>query len=186
MKAFVRPDDLMRDAFALARDIYRSGYRPDVLLVLWRGGTPVGIVVHEYLLYKGIRTQHTAVKAESYVGIDQRTVPRLEHFDAVLAAIPPGARVLLIDDIFDSGRTMECVCQALAPRTAQVRIATLYYKPSAAQTDLRPDYFVRQTDHWIVFPHELMDLTPDEIRRKQPAIADLLFDEPPATGQETP
>ena len=71
-KEFISPTDLIRDSFALAKQIYDSGYRPDVLLVLWRGGTPVGVVVHEYLLFKNIRTYHTAVKATSYSGIDRR------------------------------------------------------------------------------------------------------------------
>jgi hypoxanthine phosphoribosyltransferase len=55
-KEFIRADDLVRESFDLAKRIYDSGFIPDVLLVLWRGGTPVGIVIHEFLLYKGIET----------------------------------------------------------------------------------------------------------------------------------
>jgi len=62
-KEYIGADELVRDSFELAARIYASGYRPDVILVLWRGGTPVGIVVHEFLLYKGVETYHTAVKA---------------------------------------------------------------------------------------------------------------------------
>jgi hypothetical protein len=50
-----------------------------------------------------------------------------------------------------------------------------YYKPSRNTTTFAPDYYVRETDHWLVFPHELMDLTPDEIRTKDPFLHDLLF-----------
>lgn len=174
MKEFIRPDDLLRDSFNLARQVYQSGYQPEVLLVLWRGGTPVGMVVHEYLLYKGIETYHTAVKAVSYQGIGRRAEVRLEHFETILAGIPTGARVLVIDDIFDSGHTISAVRNRLLPRTDRIKAATLYWKPAANQTDLQPDFYVREVANWLVFPHELMDLTPDEIARKHPPIADML------------
>jgi len=57
------------------------------------------------------------------------------------------------------------------PRAAEVRLATLYWKPNANVTDLRPHYHVRETDAWIVFPHELEGLTAGEIRQKDPALA---------------
>jgi hypothetical protein len=56
-----------------------------------------------------------------------------------------------------------------------VRIATLYWKPGASGSGLRPHYFVRETDAWIVFPHELEGLTPEDIRRKDPALHRLMF-----------
>lgn len=172
-KEYVRADELVRDAFRLARVIYDSGFRPDVLIVLWRGGTPVGIVIHEFLLYKGIRTYHTAVKAESYSGIEERVEPRIENFDAVLAAVRPGSRVLVVDDIFDTGATLKLVCDRLRAVTPHVRTATLYYKPGNNRTSLTPDFYMRLTDRWIVFPHELMGLAPEEILRKDPSLRDV-------------
>ena len=173
-KAYIRADELTRDSFSLAARIYDSGYRPDVLLVLWRGGTPVGIVIHEFLLYKGVRTYHAAVKATSYTGVEKRVEPRVEHLDPVLEQVAPGARVLVVDDIFDSGRTLEKVKGLLSSRTPHVRIATLYYKPDNNETSLTPDYYLRTTREWIVFPHELMDLTEEELREKDPHVAALL------------
>ncbi len=173
-KDFIRADDLVRDAFALARAVYDSGFLPEVLLVLWRGGTPVGIVIHEFMLYKGVQTYHTVVKAESYVGIGTRVEPRIEGMAALLPRIARDARVLVVDDIFDSGCTMKRVIELLAPRTTNVRIATLYVKTGANVTDLTPDYFHRETDRWIVFPHELEGLTDDEIKAKDSRIYDLI------------
>ena len=166
-KEFIQANDLVRDSFALARMIYDSGYRPEVVLVLWRGGTPVGVVVHEYLRYKGVETYHAAVKAESYTGIEQRQEPVVEHLDAVLRGIPASARVLVIDDIFDTGCTIRKVLDLLAPRTTNVKIATLYLKEGKNLTGLAPDFVLRRTDRWIVFPHELMGLTEAELRRKE-------------------
>jgi hypoxanthine phosphoribosyltransferase len=165
-KQFVKPDRLLKDSFLLARMIYDSGFRPQVLLVLWRGGTPVGVVVHEFLLYKGIRTYHTAVKAGSYRGIGKRVEPRISNWGPVLRAIRKDSRVLVVDDIFDTGCTLAKVCRLLRRKTRNVRIATLYHKLGQNRTALVPDFAVRKTRKWIVFPHELMDLSRDEIRRK--------------------
>jgi len=173
-KEFIRADDLIRDAFTLAKRIYDSGYRPDALLVLWRGGTPVGIAIHEFLMYKGVRTYHTAIKAESYTGIGKRIDPVIENLEPVLQNLKVNAKVLIVDDIFDTGCTMQKVCERVRERTCQIKIATLYYKDGASRVDIVPDYFLRKTNHWLVFPHELMDLTADEIRAKDEYIYNLL------------
>jgi len=173
-KIYIRPDDLLRDSFLLARLIYRSGFHPQVLLVLWRGGTPVGIAVHEFLLYKGIAADHTVVKAESYTGVEQRIEPRIESLEPLLARLSPDSRVLVIDDIFDTGCTLSAVCAALRTKTPHVRTATLYARQGHSRTALRPDYCLRETDRWVVFPHELAGLTPEEILRKHPPLAEIL------------
>jgi hypoxanthine phosphoribosyltransferase len=174
-KEYIDPRELLRDSFLLARRIYDSGYRPTVILVLWRGGTPIGIVVHEFFAYKGIDTYHTVIKAESYVGIEQRIEPRIENLDRIVEAIPEDARVLIVDDIFDSGHTVRAVRDALAEKTGQVRIATLYVRKGHNRTDLKPDFFVRESNRWLVFPHELSGLTPEEIASKEPAIGDIVL-----------
>ncbi len=170
-KEFIRADALLSDSFALARKIYDSGYRPDAMIVIWRGGTPVGIAIHEFFLYKGVETYHTVVKAQSYTGIEKRVEPHVEHLDVVLNEIKKDSRVLLIDDIFDSGCTMKKIKSVLAAKTVKVKIATLYCKKSNNMTDITPDFFLRQTDDWIVFPHELVGLSPEEIRCKGVDIA---------------
>jgi hypoxanthine phosphoribosyltransferase len=169
-KEYITADRLVRDSFELARKVYDSGFRPEGLLVLWRGGTPVGIVIHEFLLFKGITTHHLAVKAESYTGIGERAEPRIEALDAFMSGIRAGAPVLIVDDIFDSGHTLQKVRELLAPLTRDVKIATLFYKSDAARVPGKPDYYLRATDRWIVFPHELMGLTDDELRAKDPAV----------------
>ena len=82
--------------------------------------------------------------------------------------------MLVVDDIFDSGSTLKRVCEMLRSRPAHIRTATLYLKEGANLTDLEPDYFLRKTDKWIVFPHELMDLSLDEIKQKDEYIHQLL------------
>jgi len=173
-KQFVQANDLVRDAFRLARRIHDSGYRPDLLVALWRGGTPIGIAIHEYLEFRAIPTYHTALKVTSYTGIGQQAEPQVEGLEPLLARLQPEDRVLLIDDIFDSGRTLRLVRTHLLTRTRTVRAATLFYKPGANQTDFEPDYFLHTTDRWIVFPHEIVGLTPAELDQKDPDLRRIL------------
>jgi hypoxanthine phosphoribosyltransferase len=166
-KEFIDAETLFRESFILARMIHDSGYRPDVLLVLWRGGAPVGLVIHEFLRFKGVEPVHAVIKAESYSGIEKRTALSIEHLDHVMPLIVKGARVLLVDDIFDTGSTVRAVCGLLERKTDEIRTAALYCRPAHHGSAIRPDYFVRETDKWVVFPHEVMDLTPEEIGSKK-------------------
>jgi hypoxanthine phosphoribosyltransferase len=79
----------------------------------------------------------------------------------------------LIDDVFDSGRSLEAVMDQLHRRCRrnlpeQIRIATVYYKPARNKTRLVPDYHVRTTDQWLIFPHEVQGLTREEILKHKP------------------
>jgi len=177
VKTYIKPGALVRDSFVLAKQIYDSGFRPDILVVLWRGGTPVGIAVHEFLLYKGINTYHTVLKATSYTGIGERTTVQIEHSESLLKIIKAKAKVLLIDDIFDSGSTIRELRALVQKKTPHIKTATLYYKYKDGKNRPAhsPDFYVRKTRKWVVFPHELMGLSLAEIRRKDRFIHDLLM-----------
>jgi len=174
LKIFISADDLLLDSFRLARRILDSGWRPDALVALWRGGTPVGVAVHEFLAYNGVDTCHMALKCASYTGIASRGEVRFEYADPALDSIRSGQRVLVVDDIFDSGCTAAAVLGRLAGVRADVRIATVFWKPANNATAHTPDYYLHVTEDWVVFPHELMGLTPAEIARKSPVLRDLL------------
>jgi len=94
--------------------------------------------------------------------------------DAVLATIGDGSRILVVDDIFDTGNTIKEVLALLGRKTDDIKFATLYYKEGTNETDLEPDFYLRKTRRWIVFPHELMDLTPAEIKAKDEFVYRLL------------
>ena len=173
-KEFISPQELVRESFLLARKVYDSGYVPGLLLAVWRGGTPVGIAVHEFLVYKGLTTAHAVVKVESYQGIDTRGEPEVARMATVMAEVHKDTTVLVVDDIFDSGSTVKKLRDMLMQKAAEVRTATLCYKPSRNATDIVPDYFIRETDSWVVFPHELAGLSLDEIREKDEFIHGLL------------
>jgi hypoxanthine phosphoribosyltransferase len=171
-KLFITADALLRDSFALADRIVASGFRPTYLVALWRGGAPIGIAVQEYLEYHGIHADHIAVRTSAYAaGIDTpaKTV-RVHAIDYLVSRLSHEDRLLIIDDVFDSGRSLEAVLDVLAKRCRrnlpeQIRIATVYYKPARNRSRLKPDYCLHETDRWLVFPHELQGLTPDEVRQ---------------------
>ena len=104
-KIYLTANELLLDSFRLGKQVLDSGWRPDVLIALWRGGTPVGVAVHELLLYRGIPTVHMAVKCRSYGGIGKRGDVVFENTEAIFAQIHANHRVLVVDDIFDSGCT---------------------------------------------------------------------------------
>lgn len=174
-KCYLRADEYLRDIFRLARMVYDSGWLPDDLIALWRGGAPVGLGVHEFFRYLGIPVRHHVVKCGSYTGIGMASeTVAFEDAEEVFAGIPEGSRVLVLDDVFDSGRTIRAVMDRLSVLNVHVCAGTVYWKPSKNCTDLQPDFYVRKTDEWIVFPHEMEGLTREELRQKDPVLAALL------------
>lgn len=175
-KTFISANDLLVDSFALARAILASGWRPTHIVGVWRGGAPVGIAVQEWLEYHGVPTDHIAIRTSSYTGIDQQAKQvRVHALDYLVSHVNADDRLLIVDDVFDSGRSLEAILAELARRCrrnlpADIRIATVYYKPARNRTALKPDYFVRETDQWLVFPHELQGLTEAEIRAHKPGV----------------
>ena len=71
-KLFIKSDDLLKDSFQLAWNIYESGYKPNYIIGVWRGGAPVGIAVQEFLSFLGIKSDHVAIRTSYYSGIDQK------------------------------------------------------------------------------------------------------------------
>jgi uncharacterized protein len=173
-KIFISADSLLRDSIELGLQVVRSGYRPTFLVGIWRGGAPIGIAVQEILEYNGIECDHVSIRTSSYTGIDQqnRTV-RVHAVDYLVSSLNAEDQLLLIDDVFDSGRSLEAVIAELRRRCRrnlpeQIRVATVYYKPARNRTSLIPDFYVRATDQWLVFPHEVNGLTREEILANKP------------------
>ncbi len=172
-KQYIDANQLNHDSFLLAKKIYDSGFVPDAMIVLWRGGSLVGMAIQEFFAYQHLTPYHTIVKTSAYQDIDQRSKVRVENMDHVLENLSQDSQVLLIDDIFDTGSTMAAVKEILAPHVRKISIATIFYKPSRSLVDFAPDFYLHLTDKWIVLPHELLGLTPTEIEQKDPFISKL-------------
>jgi len=175
-KLYLDPKEYLRDCWRLARKVYDSGWRPDVLLVLWRGGASPGVALHEFFKVKGIELRHEPVKCSSYTGIG--TSNAVVEFDgraeSLIKSLAPGSKVLVVDDVFDTGRTAAAVHARMDAAGCDMRLACVYWKPSKNVTEFSPDFFVKRLEEWIVFPHEIEGLTPGEVAEKDPVLAELL------------
>jgi hypoxanthine phosphoribosyltransferase len=176
-KDFISANSLLRDSMQLAMQVLRSGFRPTFLVALWRGGAPIGITVQEVFEYHGVIVDHISIRTSSYLGIDnQAKTVRVHALDYLVSRLEEHDRLLLIDDVFDSGRSLEAVMTELRQRCRRnlpstIRIATVYYKPTRNHSSLAPDYFVNSTDTWLVFPHEIQGLSREEILANKPVDA---------------
>lgn len=166
----------LRDAWRLAAAVRAGGWRPDALLALWRGGAAPAVAVHEFLAAAGWPMAHYPLKCASYTGIGANAGDVVFTFgEDVFGLMRPGQRVLIVDDVFDTGKTAKAVKARIDATGADMRMACVYWKPAKNRTDLKPDYYVRDVGNdWIVFPHEIEGLSPDEIRRKDPLLTELL------------
>ena len=179
-KIFISANELLADSLRLGQQVIESGFKPTHLVGIWRGGAPVGIAVQELLDYHGHACDHIAIRTSSYRGIDdQDTRVRVFALGYLIDTLNPDDRLLIIDDVFDSGRSIRAFLSELKARCRHnmprdIRIATVWFKPRRNVTDLRPDFFVHETDQWLIFPHEIDGLTVDEIRRHKPEAAIIL------------
>jgi uncharacterized protein len=129
----------------LAHAVADSGYRPDVVVAVARGGLTVAGALAYALGVKNCGTMNV----EFYTDVDERLdvpvvlPPTLDMVDVA------GLRVLVADDVADTGHTLRLVREVLAQHVAEVRTAVLYRKPRSVMT---PDYTWRETDLWIDFP----------------------------------
>jgi hypothetical protein len=129
----------------LAQQVADDGYRPDLILTIARGGLlPAGALGYA-LDVKNL----VVVNVEFYTGVDQRLdVP--VFLPPVPAAVDlAGFRVLVVDDVADTGETLRLVRDYCADHVAEARTAVLYEKPRSA---VRCEYVWRRTDRWIDFP----------------------------------
>lgn len=171
-KTFINAQALLKDSFELGLKIYESGYHPTYILGVWRGGAPVAIAVQEILETLGCKADHGAIRASSYHGgaMDAGRVEVL-GVESLAPILTAKDRLLIVDDIFDTGRSMEAILKELRTHCweslpAEIRLATLYYKPARNQTQYVPDYYGAETDAWIVFPHELLGCDEDELAQR--------------------
>jgi hypoxanthine phosphoribosyltransferase len=173
-KIFLTPQSLLDDSFRLGLKIIEDGFHPDYIIGIWRGGTPVGIAVQELLNYHEYPSDHIAIRTSSYVGIEQQNEEiRVHGLHYIIENVNAENSILIVDDVFDSGRSIVAVLErisVLSRRNAPeiIRIATVYYKPKKRKVDIVPDYYVHETEDWLVFPHELEGLTPEEVSASKP------------------
>lgn len=178
-KQYITPQQLLSDSFELGWQVFASGFRPTCIVGVWRGGTPVAIAVHELLHVLGVTADHTAIRTRSYTGIGERQDKvEVDGLDYLITRLGADDALLLVDDVHDSGLSLQQVITDLRKAGGEsmpdIRIATPYFKPGNNRSGRKPDYFLHQTDEWLVFPHELAGLSLDEMRTNKPELSAVL------------
>jgi len=141
----------------LAHRIRKADYKPEVIVGVSRGGWPPARIMSDLLELPEMAN----VKAEFYLG------PAETKGEAVLTqrvSMPvKGKRVLVVDDVADTGKSLALVRTHLKEEGAtEVKIATIYYKPWSIVT---PDWFERKTSRWVVFPWERKETVKSVIKQ---------------------
>ncbi len=177
-KIFLSADQLLDDAFTLGFRVIDSGYRPDFVLAVWRGGTPVAVAIQELLAWRGIANDHMSIRSRHYSGIDSRLPSvRVDGLEPVLATLKPENRVLIVDDVFDTGLSIRQIVTEIEAAyhgpSPEIRVATPWFKPDHNKTDREPDFYLHTTSDWLVFPHELAGLDNGEILAHKPGLTSL-------------
>ena len=185
-KKFLDEETLILDSFRLGVKIFESSFKPTFIVGLWRGGSSVGIYVQECLQTLGIETQHLSLRT-SYRGLpyyhDMASAPvsniRVHGTRFLLENLNASDSLLIVDDVFSTGKNIEAVIKRLQVRLKrnmpkQVKVATLWQRPSYKVVDFEPDYVIHQTENWLVFPYEMTGLTRDEINTHKPYLMPFL------------
>ena len=179
-KLFVNAQQLLEDSFRLGHKVLSDGFLRDLIIGGWRGGSPIAIALQELFAYKDILVDHYPVRISSYVGIEkQGDEIEIGGMRDLLSTVASAKSILIVDDVFETGRTIQGLIDKIdsmlgekAPQV--VRVATIFAKPEKRISNIKPDYFIHTTQNWLVFPHELVGLTEEEIREnKALALADV-------------
>ena len=177
-KEFIPYDKVRDNALKLAAAIYLSGFIPDVIYVSLRGGAYMGNVISEFfkrMRMGGHPVFYAAVVAHSYTDIRENSQVRIDGWTYSPDHLRTGDKVLFVDDIFDTGKTVNYLVDVLLERglpRQDVKVAVHDYKFYTGRDllPIQPDFFCRKIlvdspdqDRWIHYmSHELVGLTQDE------------------------
>lgn len=194
-KEFISYNQVRNDALKLAHRIHTDGFVPDVVYVSLRGGAYLGNVISEY--FKAVRKDnrpvfYAAVVARSYTDVRQCEQVRVDGWTYSPEYLRNGDKVLLVDDIYDSGRTINHLANVIlekgVPRK-DLKIAVHDYKIVRYRGEplpIVPDYWCRlhdiqkpEDERWIHYmSHELVGLTESELKThyypEDPELQDIL------------
>jgi len=174
-KIYLSAEQVLSDAYLLGAKILESGFLPDLIIGVWRGGTPIAIAIHELLMCQGIEADHIPIRSKLYTGIGERDkTVQVEGLDYVATHLDKIQRILIVDDVFDSGLSMAQILSDLAAlgghKKLDSRVAVPWYKPSNNLTAHKPEFYLHTTAAWLVFPHELCGLSQRELLENKPGI----------------
>lgn len=198
IKEFLEYDTVRNNALKLANKIYKDGFIPDVIYCSLRGGAYMANIISEYFkilakVNKFHPVLYAGVVARSYSDVAQHTKVFIDGWTYPPENLRPGDKILLVDDIFDSGRTINCLVETLMnsrgmPRE-DIKVVVHDYKFFTyynEQLPIQPDYYCRkfeinspEENRWIHYmSHELVGLSKKELEeyyfKDDPELIDVL------------
>ncbi len=198
IKDFLPFETVRNDALKIAHKIYKDGFIPDVIYCSLRGGAYMANVISEYFKIlskeKGFHPAlYAGVVARSYSDIAQHTKVYIDGWTYPPENLRPGDKILLVDDIFDSGRTINSLVETLMNSRGfsrnDIKVVVHDYKYFTyldEQLPIQPDYYCRkfeitkpEENRWIHYmSHELVGLTQEELQKnyyeKDPELKEIL------------
>ena len=195
IKEFLPYNTVRNNGLKIAHRIFNDGFIPNIIYVSLRGGAYLGNVISEY--YKFVQRRkspiyYAAVVARSYTGVSEADEIKVEGWTYPTEALRKGDKILLIDDIFDTGRTINHLTKIIMscgiPRK-DIKIVVHDYKvftDKEEQLEIQPDYWCRKHElslkdeaMWIHYSsHELVGLSEEELEehyyKEDPELRDVL------------
>ncbi|MDR0321358.1 MAG: phosphoribosyltransferase [Treponema sp.] len=180
IKEFLQFDTVRDNAIKLAHRIFSENFIPDVIYVSLRGGAYLGNIISEYfkVVHKGAHpVYYAAVVARSYTDVAKSDKVKVDGWTYSPDYLRVGDKVLLIDDIFDSGRTINHLAHIILEKgipRKDLKIAVHDYKyfyDKPDQLPIQPDYWCRKHEvsihdesSWLHYmSHELVGLTKEQL-----------------------
>lgn len=183
-KLYVPLEKERDDAHQLAHRVLQSGFRPTHMVALWRGGARIALYMHEYLeLASGLKVDCVTVRTSLYESQQAQREVRVHGEQYLVDVLQAEHRLLFVDDILESGRSLGALRDVLALKLGarmphECKVAVMFTKSEKWQWGQpKADFFVRDVPEycWVVFGHELESLSLPELQRQMsPAALDRL------------
>ncbi|HLC73187.1 MAG TPA: phosphoribosyltransferase family protein [Candidatus Nanoarchaeia archaeon] len=153
------------DSAKLFIQIHESGFYPDVIASVYKGGCSIiaPTIIELFMAAGHNNFYHTPFKASSYNRPGERDDVKFEGLDALKERLKQEDKVLIVEDIIDEGKTFEKIMHELKLVSNNVKFAVLYWRKDKHKGGLTPNYYVEEVTQWINFPHEISDLANQDL-----------------------
>lgn len=150
-------EDIYANSHLLFEKIFLDDYKPDMIVAVARGGwIPARLIADFFMIRKAAN-----IKVEAYEVIGETNVEAKITEDISLPV--KGKKILIVDDIADSGASLKVVNESLVNKEAgEIKTATLHYKE---KSEVIPDYYLEKTDAWVVYPWEYYETTAEFVAK---------------------
>ena len=166
-KYYISSNELLNDSLELGIKIFKSGYKPDYIIGVWRGGAQISITIQELFEYLNIKMRYIYLGASSYTNIEKQDNNIYVYGQTdIIKNLKKEDKILIIDDVYDTGLSIQKITKYIKMYcygVPTIKVGILYFKSNNNKTNMMPDFYMYDTNNWLVFPHELVGLYLNEI-----------------------